>query len=328
MTRFGILSGVGNSLTSRSLSIRWRFTRGRRVHRRKRQRFTMLIAFIIAFSTLRARSYSRNPTQRLVYPRLKQCTRGIVDEVALHRALVTLHPGADGYDGKIQMRKQMSQKSYFFALNLRNSEEVILYLLAAIMKACIFFATISTEDRECCYVSVYESGSTDATRRLLKLVQNDLTKLRIRHTIVTNGIRRDTREHRIKFLAAVRNEALRPYYANSSSWDEVIFLNDVVVCTSNIIELVDKKLLNSADVASGMEYIVRKNTVLFYDIWVNKDITGRSFQNKQPTLKIQNRGKDIQRTNHFKYLQRGLAVLSLVVPCSPILAFVSDTLVY
>ena len=180
------------------------------------------------------------------------------------------------------MRKQMSQKSYFFALNLRNSEEVILYLLAAIMKACIFFATISTEDRECCYVSVYESGSTDATRRLLKLVQNDLTKLRIRHTIVTNGIRRDTREHRIKFLAAVRNEALRPYYANSSSWDEVIFLNDVVVCTSNIIELVDKKLLNSADVASGMDYIVRKNTVLFYDIWVNKDITGRSFQNKQP----------------------------------------------
>lgn len=60
------------------------------------------------------------------------------------------------------------------------------------------------------FLSVYESGSTDATSLRLETLAATLNGMEIPHSIVANGIEKHLHETRIEFLAKIRNKGLAP----------------------------------------------------------------------------------------------------------------------
>jgi len=215
-------------------------------------------------------------------------TAGVVSEAELQHTLDTRNWNKNHFSSWKRALKLQSNRKYFFALNLRDNEEMIPFTFSAIIKACL---VLSEGWRlQSCFISIYESGSTDHTRDLIHQLDAELKNLGIPHKFVVDGIRRDGMQHRIDFLAKVRNNALTSFYANISMWDEVIFLNDVAICASSILELLAQKNFHHGDVASGMDYNTRVvdpdvgPVAEFYDIWVNKDMSGQRFQNSRPYI--------------------------------------------
>ena len=198
---------------------------------------------------------------------------------------------------EIQMKRN---RRVFFAMNLHNAAEVIPLLLSTVLKVCLFFFASPSGGGEC-YISIYESGSTDATRALLDKFAVDLRTLAIPHTITLWGQERHPNQHRIEFLAEMRNEALAPLFRNSSAWDEVVFLNDVIMCASSLLELIRVKHFHGADITSGMDYIyLEPHGTIFYDTWVNKDIAGKPFRNTLPFVQHEASWRRYQNMEPFQ----------------------------
>ena len=248
-----------------------------------------LIHFVV--STHMARSFSKrlsmssfNGHAAFPYETIEECRNGGPEGSSAVEEQLTTHLQRSllGFPYSALNRIQMEpNKKLFFAMNLHNAAEVIPLLLSAVMKVCLFFA--SPEQGGACYISIYESGSTDATRALLDAFAVDLRVLSIPHTITLWGKERDADQHRIAFLADMRNEALAPLFDNSTSWDEIVFLNDVIMCASSLLELIRIKRVHRADITSGMDYIyLEPHGIIFYDTWVNKDIAGMPFRNVMP----------------------------------------------
>jgi len=222
-----------------------------------------------------------NPVTR--YPSLEECAFwGTSEEISLRQLLRDRLAGVRHVHGNENV-VNATQSRIFFALNLHDAEEVTPYILSAILKACLVYNT--TDDYNSCFISIYESGSVDGTRDLLRMFDEDLRTLAVARRIVLGGRERTREQHRIAFLAEMRNMALAPFYSDPESWDEIVFINDVFTCASSILELINQKRFHAADVVSGMDYVEHeKQGVLFYDTWVNKDMNGQSFQNAVPFI--------------------------------------------
>jgi len=219
------------------------------------------------------------------YPTLKECGVhwGHAKEDYLRQLLHDRLSGVNDTARNAHLRNS-SLTRVFFALNLHNAEAVTPYVLSAILKACLVY-NITDAHSSSCFISIYESGSADGTRQLLRAFDEDLHALSISHRLILGGRERLPEQHRIAFLADMRNMVMGPFYENPGDWDEVIFLNDVVTCASGILELVHQKQYQNADVVSGMDYVQHaKCGTLFYDTWVNKDIKGQSFRNGAPFI--------------------------------------------
>ena len=103
------------------------------------------------------------------------------------------------------------------------------------------------------YVSVYESGSWDDSKEALKVLDNDLERKGVRRTVKLNETThadelkqpatdgwiqtpRGKKElRRIPYLSKLRNRALEPLNSltDSTKFDKVLFLNDVVFTVCN-----------------------------------------------------------------------------------------------
>jgi len=144
---------------------------------------------------------------------------------------------------------------WLLAANFKDNAEILpnfikqVWLLAALLPSSSLF------------VSVYESGSEDATTgQWLEVFSNLLSLADVQHTIVTDGaIQRADGEERIEFLAKVRNKTLEPLWRHSNmsresggAWeaDRIIFSNDVYLCTKDIVRL----MLHKVDVVCGLDY--------------------------------------------------------------------------
>ena len=189
---------------------------------------------------------------RAIFRDLPWCKHGVVSEAKLQNIFQHGKWAGNSFSSWKRALRLPIDKRYFFALNLRDNQEIIPYLFSAIVKACLVLSEGWTS--QSCFISIYESGSSDHTRDLILGLDKELEHLRVPHKFVVDGIRRDEKQHRIVFLAKIRNKALAPFYANMSSWDEVVFLNDVAICASGILELLAQKNFHRGDVASGMDY--------------------------------------------------------------------------
>ena len=68
--------------------------------------------------------------------------------------------------------------------------------------------------QDAAFLSIYESGSTDATGTWLMLLEALATALAVPHRVVIGGnLTRMPDQERIEFLAAARNAALEPLWA-------------------------------------------------------------------------------------------------------------------
>ncbi|KAF8320409.1 hypothetical protein DL93DRAFT_2074035 [Clavulina sp. PMI_390] len=133
------------------------------------------------------------------------------------------------------------------------------------------------------YVSIYENNSEDKTQELLGLLGDLLGSLGTPHYINSKGNSVKSHKedgHRINFLAEARNIAMEPLYSGEAARhvptgriDEVLFINDIYHCASDILEVILQKRTQGANQACAVDWGGR----VVYDRWIIRSMTGRTF---------------------------------------------------
>ncbi|OCH90488.1 capsular associated protein [Obba rivulosa] len=168
---------------------------------------------------------------------------------------------------------------YFFAINLYNSFDVVPDLFATLFRvaAVLGFPNV--------YVSIYENGSSDQTKALLRIFDALCRSAGLRVTIRTSMRTRGAFAHRIEYLAEVRNAAFVPLHelrdAENEYFDSIIFMNDVLPCVDDLLELIWQSRRNNAGITCAADYMFHEELGLpvFYDNWVARDINGTALEN-------------------------------------------------
>lgn len=142
------------------------------------------------------------------------------------------------------------------------------------------------------FVSIYESGSYDETQDALRELDLTLEALQIRRQITFSDISHaeeiarqptdhgwirtadgHTRLRRITFLASVRNNVFVPLErlaAEGEHFDTILFLNDVVFSSDDVLKLLDT---NGGDYAAACALDYSK-APYFYDTFALRDSSG------------------------------------------------------
>lgn len=159
------------------------------------------------------------------------------------------------------------------ALNLYNSQDILPSLSVALLELVHYL-----KPSHKVYISIFENDSTDKTLELLgdlaaALVALDIDGLTFRHSILS----RPGSVERISGLANIRNEALYPLYANAED-GMLLFVNDVVTCSSDLLELLYQLRLQKAHGAMSTDWFINRDNdgeqPQFRDIWVMRGING------------------------------------------------------
>ncbi|EMD36958.1 glycosyltransferase family 69 protein [Gelatoporia subvermispora B] len=190
-----------------------------------------------------------------------------------------LGAGAEGDFVAPSRRGAADTHKYFFAINLYNSFDVVPDLFATLFRvaAVLGFPNV--------YVSIYENGSTDQTKALLRIFDALCRSAGLRVTIRTSMRTRGAFAHRIEYLAEVRNAAFVPLHelreAENEYFDSIIFMNDVLPCVDDLLELIWQSRRNNAGITCAADYMFHEElgSPVFYDNWVARDINGTALEN-------------------------------------------------
>lgn len=174
------------------------------------------------------------------------------------------------------------------AINLHASQKVLPSLAQAILSLITYLGPRSL------LVSIYENGSWDHTLEGLRHLEIVLSSLGVEH--VFRSKKEDTqwsKVDRISQLAHYRNQALLNGLEHSErigmNITEVVFVNDVYVCPQDILELIYQKHVQKASASCGTDwrstisYLDRfkmrtQKSIVFYDSWVARSISGQTFR--------------------------------------------------
>ncbi|KAJ8480911.1 hypothetical protein ONZ45_g15482 [Pleurotus djamor] len=172
-----------------------------------------------------------------------------------------------------------SEHKYFFAINLYNSFDIIPDLFATMFRVAAILGYHNV------FISIYENGSTDQTKALLRIFDALTRSLGMRITIRTSQRTRGAFNHRIEYLAEVRNSAFVPLHelrdAESEYFDTIVFMNDILPCVDDLLELIWQSRLNNAGITCAADYMYHEEiqSPVFYDNWVARDINGTALEN-------------------------------------------------
>ncbi|KAK6948736.1 hypothetical protein Daesc_010507 [Daldinia eschscholtzii] len=176
---------------------------------------------------------------------------------------------------------------YFFALDLRQSINILPRLLGSIIEAIWFLGPTA------CALSIVEGNSDDGTDEVLHSLQSKLNELGIVYYLHSSEIDSKVGE-RIEKLAQLRNLALSPLLSLVGVTEDekltplrpplvpnanttIIFLNDVAICVSDILELIHQRVFQSADMTCAMDWTYVGRDPTFYDVWVARTLLGDLF---------------------------------------------------
>jgi hypothetical protein len=142
------------------------------------------------------------------------------------------------------------------------------------------------------FVSIYESGSFDDTKGALRELDSTLERLQVKRSIMLSDLSHadqitrqpadqgwiktpagQTELRRIPFLASIRNEVLKPLEvakAHGERFDTILFLNDVVFTTEDVLRLLDT---NDGEYAAACSLDFSKPPA-FYDTFALRDSNG------------------------------------------------------
>jgi hypothetical protein len=142
------------------------------------------------------------------------------------------------------------------------------------------------------FVSIYESGSYDISKEVLRELDAQLEGLGVRKEIVLDEVSHadeiarqpseqgwittpdgETRMRRIPFLATVRNHVFGPLERlteEGKEFDAILFLNDVVFSTEDVLRLLDT---NGGEYAAACSLDFAKPPA-FYDTFALRDSSG------------------------------------------------------
>ena len=160
--------------------------------------------------------------------------------------------------------------TYLISINLYNNQEILPAMMHNVIKLVdqYFMNKI--------HLRIFESGSSDKTKKMLRDFHLLLEPRNITYEIETSPISKSDRDmNRIDYLVFMRNYALQPLLKNRIKADFVLFLNDVLYCFDDVLELLHQQINNGAYLVSGMDYMWTPwRRLLFYDSWVTQDIDG------------------------------------------------------
>ena len=170
-------------------------------------------------------------------------------------------------------------RGFYVAAILRNSCELASHFALEIIKLVLM---LGADGSKHIFVSVLESGSTDCSSPMVSLLKEILDMSRVPNNIRFGLPSKRGKGTRVDHLSKLRNEVLSDLYASERDFDEVIYLNDVYFCASDILRLLTH---NSADIKCGLDMELIGNTPKFYDTWVARDLTGQPFSKDFPFVR-------------------------------------------
>lgn len=177
------------------------------------------------------------------------------------------------------LQSSSQQHKYFFAINLYNSFDVIPDLFSTMFRVAAIVGYNNV------FISIYENGSKDQTKALLNIFDSLLKSVGIRVVIKTSQRTRGAFNHRIEYLAEVRNAALVPLHElrdrQGEYFDTIIFMNDILPCVDDVLELIWQSRRQNAGVTCAADYMFHDEigAPVFYDNWVARDINGTALEN-------------------------------------------------
>ncbi|KAI9136178.1 mannosyltransferase 1, partial [Paraphysoderma sedebokerense] len=156
----------------------------------------------------------------------------------------------------------------YVAANLHNNEDI----LPDMMYNFLVMAneSISGQESPPLSISIYESGSKDKSKCLLRILQHALQNVGVENFIIMDEMVRGPEEHRIEYLSKVRNRALQKF---GDFIGHILFLNDVLFCVDDMYELLFQAKQQKAALTCGIDYHQGNNPVI-YDLWVQRDLAG------------------------------------------------------
>ena len=165
----------------------------------------------------------------------------------------------EGRRENIKRDLQAQQHKYFFAINLYNSFDVIPDLFATLFRAAAVLGFHNV------FVSIYENGSSDQTKALLRIFDALARTVGLRVTISTSMRTRGQFNHRIEYLAEVRNAAMVPLHElrdnNNEVFDSIIFMNDILPCVDDLMELIWQSRKQNAGITCAADYMYHDDIV-------------------------------------------------------------------
>lgn len=154
---------------------------------------------------------------------------------------------------------QARQHKYFFAINLYNSFDVIPDIFATLFRAAAILGYHNV------FVSIYENGSNDQTKALLKIFDALARTVGLRIIIRTSMRTRGLFNHRIEYLAEVRNAAMLPLHElrdnDGEVFDSVVFMNDILPCVDDLLELIWQSRRQNAGITCAADYMYHDDIV-------------------------------------------------------------------
>ncbi|ORX90897.1 hypothetical protein K493DRAFT_304522 [Basidiobolus meristosporus CBS 931.73] len=165
-----------------------------------------------------------------------------------------------------------SSEKYFIAANLYNNEAILPQWSRELLRL------VSTLGPASVYISIVESNSKDGTKQFLRKFDKLLDQQGIRHRIRMSDDADTSNRiiNRIPFMAEIRNQALEPFYETYSAtnqserYDRILFFNDIVFTSEQILHLLDTNQGNY-DMACSIDFDYSG----LYDRWVARDRNGR-----------------------------------------------------
>lgn len=201
---------------------------------------------------------SRADREQLKVPESRFTRRGMITRDLLH--------GPDNH-------------KYFIAINLYESFDVIPDLFSTLFKVASIVGYHNV------LVSIYENGSKDQTKALLRLFDALCRSVGLRVIIRTSARTRGQFNHRIEYLAEVRNAAMYPLHELAASqneyFDSIIFMNDILPCVDDLLELIWQSRRQNAGITCAADYMYHDEigSPVFYDNWVARDMNGTALEN-------------------------------------------------
>ncbi|KAJ2658491.1 hypothetical protein IWW48_003980 [Coemansia sp. RSA 1200] len=167
----------------------------------------------------------------------------------------------------------------FIAANLHNNEQILPNMAAQLVE----LARVLGPQRV--FISIYENASQDSTTEILQVLKRVLLSLDIPHSITTDKRERPKQQHRIEYMAELRNRAMEPLYRNeTASFDKIVFVNDVFFCVPDVLELIHQADKQNAHMTCAEDFALTHGSLTFYDTWVARDMLGRAFKPRQRNI--------------------------------------------
>lgn len=169
--------------------------------------------------------------------------------------------GSSGTSRRENIKRDLQgqQHKYFFAINLYNSFDVIPDLFATLFRASAILGYHNV------FVSIYENGSNDQTKALLKIFDSLARTVGIRIIIRTSMRTRGQFNHRIEYLAEVRNAAMVPLHElrdnENEVFDSIVFMNDILPCVDDLLELIWQSRRQNAGITCAADYMYHDDIV-------------------------------------------------------------------